>query len=542
MNVNPYPRDLVGYGRTPPQARWPGEANVAVQFVINYEEGGENSILHGDPASEAFLSEIIGAEPWPGQRHMNMESIYEFGSRAGFWRLWRLFAERRLPVTVFAVATAVARNRDAVAAMQEAGWEIASHGLKWIDYRSFTAEAERAHIQEAIRIHTEVAGERPLGFYQGRTSAHTLGIVMSEGGFLYSADSYADELPYWVKGPHGPHLIVPYTLDANDMRFATAQGFNSGEQFFTYLKDAFDLLYAEGGAGQPKMLSVGLHCRLVGRPGRAAALARFLDYIQRHDRVWVARRIDIARHWIDLHPGPISSARKARDPPSRRVCDLPLRLAAPAPLEQGGKRRRECCRVDGRCSGERPRRCFARAEVGRGLGGPNRCHDVVDDGNRHLFGDAIGQSCQPQPAEDHDFRTVLLRRPATGGGEANEGGLRVGGDLSAGGCQSANRGKFRCKADRRHELLEHRPPAMAAGNDGKLGAQGRSRMAGGFRHAHHRDGGKLAQGKQSRITEAGKQHHVWGCLAAGEGIERGMGRDGGRGAGADVTRAELARG
>jgi putative urate catabolism protein len=302
MNLNPYPRDLVGYGRTPPQAHWPGEANVAVQFVINYEEGGENSILHGDPASEAFLSEIVGAEPWPGQRHMNMESIYEFGSRAGFWRLWRLFAGRKLPVTVFAVATAMARNRDAVAAMQEAGWEVASHGLKWIDYRSFTAEAERAHIHEAIRIHTEVAGERPVGFYQGRTSAHTLGIVMSEGGFLYSADSYADELPYWVKGPHGPHLIVPYTLDANDMRFATAQGFNSGEQFFTYLKDAFDLLYAEGGAGQPKMLSIGLHCRLVGRPGRAAALARFLDYLQHHDRVWVARRIDIARHWIDLHP------------------------------------------------------------------------------------------------------------------------------------------------------------------------------------------------------------------------------------------------
>ena len=302
MNLDPYPRDLVGYGRTPPKARWPGEANIAVQFVINYEEGGENSILHGDPASEAFLSEIVGAEPWPGQRHMNMESIYEFGSRAGFWRLWRLFAERKLPVTVFAVATAMVRNRDAVAAMQEAGWEIASHGLKWIDYRNFTAEAERAHIHDAIRIHTEVAGERPLGFYQGRTSMHTLGIVMSEGGFLYSADSYADELPYWVKGPRGPHLIVPYTLDANDMRFATAQGFNSGEQFFAYLKDTFDLLYAEGGAGQPKMLSVGLHCRLVGRPGRAAALARFLDYVERHDRVWVARRIDIARHWIDVHP------------------------------------------------------------------------------------------------------------------------------------------------------------------------------------------------------------------------------------------------
>jgi chitin deacetylase len=302
MQQSPYPRDLIGYGRKPPQPGWPGAAHLAVQFVINYEEGGENCILHGDAASEAFLSEIVGAEPWPGQRHMNMESIYEFGARAGFWRLRRLFAERGLPVTVFGVATALARNREAVAAMQELGWEIASHGLKWIDYRDFSAEDERAHILEAIRLHTEVTGERPLGFYQGRTSAHTLNIVMAEGGFVYSADSYADELPYWVKGPRGPHLIVPYTLDANDMRFATAQGFNSGEQFFAYLKDAFDLLYAEGAAGQPKMLSVGLHCRLAGRPGRAAALARFLDYIGGHQRVWVARRLDIARHWIETHP------------------------------------------------------------------------------------------------------------------------------------------------------------------------------------------------------------------------------------------------
>jgi putative urate catabolism protein len=302
MQQSPYPRDLIGYGRKPPQPGWPGAAHLAVQFVINYEEGGENCILHGDAASEAFLSEIVGAEPWPGQRHMNMESIYEFGARAGFWRLRRLFAERGLPVTVFGVATALARNREAVAAMQELGWEIASHGLKWIDYRDFSAEDERAHILEAIRLHTEVTGERPLGFYQGRTSAHTLNIVMAEGGFVYSADSYADELPYWVKGPRGPHLIVPYTLDANDMRFATVQGFNSGEQFFAYLRDAFDLLYAEGAAGQPKMLSVGLHCRLAGRPGRAAALARFLDYIAGHQRVWVARRLDIARHWIETHP------------------------------------------------------------------------------------------------------------------------------------------------------------------------------------------------------------------------------------------------
>jgi allantoinase len=302
MPTSAYPRDLVGYGRTPPEPRWPGEALIAVQFVINYEEGAENCILDGDQASEAFLSEIVGAQPWPGQRHMNMESIYEFGARAGFWRLWRLFSERRLPVTVFGVATALARNREVVAAMQEVSWEIASHGLKWIDYKDFAAHEECAHILQAIRLHTEVTGERPQGFYQGRTSAHTLDIVMREGGFLYSADSYADELPYWVKGPLGPHLIVPYTLDANDMRFATAQGFNSGEQFFAYLKDSFDQLYAEGAAGQAKMLSVGLHCRLAGRPGRAAALARFLDYVQGRDRVWVARRLDIARHWIELHP------------------------------------------------------------------------------------------------------------------------------------------------------------------------------------------------------------------------------------------------
>jgi putative urate catabolism protein len=302
MTLSSYPRDLLGYGRRPPKPHWPTAAHIAVQFVINYEEGGENSILHGDLASEAFLSEIVGAQPWPGQRHMNMESIYEYGSRAGFWRLWRLFGERGLPVTVFGVATAMARNKDAVEAMREVGWEIASHGLKWIDYKDFSADDERAHILQAVRLHTQVVGERPLGFYQGRTSAHTLGIVMSEGGFVYSADSYADDLPYWVKGPHGPHLIVPYTLDANDMRFATIQGFNSGDQFFGYLKDSFDLLYAEGAAGQPKMLSVGLHCRLAGRPGRAAALARFLDYVQRHDRVWVARRLDIARHWLEVHP------------------------------------------------------------------------------------------------------------------------------------------------------------------------------------------------------------------------------------------------
>ncbi len=296
----PYPRDLKGYGRTPPHADWPGGARIAVQFVVNYEEGGENSILHGDAASEAFLSEIVGAQPWPGQRHMNMELIYEYGARAGFWRLWRIFAERACPVTVFGVATALARSPEQTAAMREADWEIASHGLKWIEYNDFSREDEAAHMREAIRIQSEVTGERPLGWYTGRSSAHTLDLVMEEGGFVYSADSYADDLPYWVEGPNGPHLIVPYTLDANDMRFATAQGFNSGDQFFTYLKDSFDVLYAEG-ADRPKMMSVGLHCRLAGRPGRAAALARFIEYIQGHDRVWITRRIDIARHWQSRH-------------------------------------------------------------------------------------------------------------------------------------------------------------------------------------------------------------------------------------------------
>lgn len=296
-----YPRDLVGYGRRPPDPKWPGGARLALQFVINYEEGGENCILHGDPASEAFLSEIVGAEPWPGRRHMNMESIYEYGSRAGFWRLWRLFAERGLPVTVYGVATALARNPEAVAAMREAEWEIASHGLKWIDYRDVPEDEERRHLAEAIRIHREAVGERPLGWYTGRCSENTLKLVMEDGGFLYSSDSYADDLPYWVKGPKGPHLIVPYTLDANDMRFATAQGFNSGDQFFAYLRDGFDLLYEEGRRGAPKMMSVGLHCRLAGRPGRAAALARFLDHAAGQEAVWITRRLDIARHWHARH-------------------------------------------------------------------------------------------------------------------------------------------------------------------------------------------------------------------------------------------------
>jgi putative urate catabolism protein len=302
--VESYPRDMVGYGRNPPAAAWPDGANVAVQFVVNYEEGGENNVLHGDAASEAFLSEIVGAQPWPGQRHWNMESIYEYGSRAGFWRLWRLFTERNVPVTVYGVATALMRNPEAVAAMKEADWEIASHGLKWIDYRDVDAETERAHMAEAIRIHEAVTGARPLGWYTGRTSMQTTRLAMEEGGFLYSSDSYADDLPYWLNGPNGPHLVIPYTLDANDMRFATPQGFNSGDQFFAYLKDSFDVLWAEGEAGSPKMMSVGLHCRLVGRPGRAAALARFVDYVLAREKVWIPRRIDVAWHWTAHHrPG-----------------------------------------------------------------------------------------------------------------------------------------------------------------------------------------------------------------------------------------------
>ena len=295
-----YPRDLVGYGRNPPDPRWPGGARVAVQFVINYEEGGERNILHGDATSEAFLSDVLGAQPWPGQRHMNVESMYEYGSRAGFWRLLRLFTQRRIPVTVFGVATALARHPEAVAAMREAGWEIASHGLKWIDYRDVPEAQERADLAQAIRVHEAATGARPLGWYTGRSSANTLKAVLDEGGFLYSSDSYADDLPYWVNGSKGPHLIIPYTLDANDMRFVNSQGFGSGDEFFRYLKDSFDMLHAEG-ERQPKMMSVGLHCRLAGRPGRAAALERFLDYIAARERVWTATRLDIARHWHREH-------------------------------------------------------------------------------------------------------------------------------------------------------------------------------------------------------------------------------------------------
>lgn len=291
---------MIGYGRTPPQANWPGQARIAVQFVLNYEEGGESSILHGDPASEAFLCEIVDAQPWPGQRHMTVESVYEYGSRAGFWRIWRLFTRRNVPLTVFGVTQALASNPEAVAAMREADWEIASHGLKWIDYARFDPEIEAAHMDEAIRLHSELTGSAPLGWYTGRFSPNTLPLAMARN-FTYLADSYADDLPYWMRGPKGPALIVPYTMEVNDMRFSVAQGFNSGDQFFAYLRDAFDVLYAEG-AEAPKMMSIGLHCRLVGRPGRFAALVRFLDYLAAHDRVWLTRRIDIANHWIAHHP------------------------------------------------------------------------------------------------------------------------------------------------------------------------------------------------------------------------------------------------
>ncbi len=304
-----YPRDMQGYGATPPDAQWPGGARIAVQIVVNFEEGGENCILHGDPASEAFLSEIVGAAAWPGQRHWNMESIYEYGARAGFWRLHRLFTGRGIPVTVFGVATALARAPAQLEAMQEAGWEIASHGLKWIEHKDMPEEEERAQIRAAIRLHAEVTGAPPRGWYTGRCSMNTLRLAAEEGAFDYIADSYADDLPYRVRVADRDQLIVPYTLDANDMRFATPQGFNAGDQFFAYLRDSFDALYAEGAAGRPKMLSIGLHCRLAGRPGRIMALQRFLDHALAHDDVWFARRIDIADHWQATHPAPARATR-----------------------------------------------------------------------------------------------------------------------------------------------------------------------------------------------------------------------------------------
>ena len=300
--MNRYPRDMLGHGATPPDAGWPGEAKVAVQIVLNYEEGGENCVLHGDAASEAFLSDIAGAAMWPGQRHWNMESIYEYGARAGFWRLHRLFTGRGIPLTIYGVATALARSPEQVAAMKSAGWEIASHGLKWVEHKDMPEAEERAAIAEAIRLHTEVVGERPLGWYTGRCSANTVRLVAEEGGFAYISDTYDDDLPYWIEVGARDQLIIPYTLEANDMRFATSPGWITGEQFFTYLRDAFDVLYAEGAAGGAKMMSIGLHNRLIGRPGKIAGLMRFLDHAQSHAGVWFPRRVDVARHWAEHHP------------------------------------------------------------------------------------------------------------------------------------------------------------------------------------------------------------------------------------------------
>lgn len=300
-----YPRDLAGYGRNPPHARWPGQARVALQFVLNYEEGGENCVLHGDPASEQFLSEIVGAAAYPA-RHMSMESIYEYGSRVGVWRILREFEKRGLPMTIFGVATALQRSPDVTQAFQELGHEIACHGLKWIHYQNMDIETERAHMREAVQIFRELTGSAPLGWYTGRDSPNTRQLVVEHGGFTYDSDYYGDDLPFWTEvqtsdGVKAPHLVVPYTLDSNDMRFATPQGFNTSEHFYQYLKDSFDVLYEEGEEA-PKMLSIGMHCRLLGRPGRFRALQRFLDYVQSHDKVWICRRIDIAEHWKKTHP------------------------------------------------------------------------------------------------------------------------------------------------------------------------------------------------------------------------------------------------
>ena len=298
----------VGYGRTPPHPHWPNQARVALQFVLNHEEGAENSVLYGDQASETFLSEIIGAQAFP-MRHMSMESLFEYGSRAGLWRVLRAFEKRKLPLTIFAAALALQQHAEAAAAYRELGYEIAGHGLRWISYQFADEATERAHLAEAVAILKEMSGSAPLGWYTGRDSPNTRRLVVEHGGFLYDSDSYADDLPYWTEveaaGRRVPHLVVPYTLDSNDMRFAAAQGFNSGTQFFDYLRDAFDTLYREGdpgGLNSPKMLSIGLHARLVGRPGRIASLERFLDYVLEKENVWVCRRVDIARHWIATHP------------------------------------------------------------------------------------------------------------------------------------------------------------------------------------------------------------------------------------------------
>lgn len=295
-----YPRDMAGYAGKPPHAQWPGGARIAVQFVLNFEEGGENHVLHGDSGSEQFLSDIIGAASYPA-RHMSMDSLYEYGSRAGFWRIHQEFQQRGLPLTVFGVAMALARNPAIVEAIKAADYDVVSHGWRWIHYQDLDIQTERQHMQQAIEILQTLFGKRPLGWYTGRDSPNTRALVVEQGDFLYDSDYYGDDLPFWTTVGEKPHLIVPYTLDANDMRFATAQGFNTAEQFYTYLKDSFDVLYAEGETA-PKMMSIGMHCRLLGRPGRFRALQRFLDYVQSHDKVWICRRQEIAEHWLKHHP------------------------------------------------------------------------------------------------------------------------------------------------------------------------------------------------------------------------------------------------
>jgi putative urate catabolism protein len=307
MTIPSYPRDLVGYAGDPPHARWPSGARIAINVVLNYEEGGENAVLHGDKASETFLSEMANPPAIVGARHMSMESLYEYGSRAGLWRILKLFRDRGVPLTIFGVAMAMERNPLAVEAFLKDGHEICSHGYRWINYQDVDEATEREHMARAIEIIRRMTGERPLGWYTGRTSPNTRRLVVEEGGFLYDADDYSDDLPFWSTVVDKPHLVVPYTLDANDMRFSSWQGFATGEHFFQYLKAAFDVLYAEG-AERPKMMSVGLHCRLVGRPGRLESLQRFVDYALGHQDVWFARRIEIARHWREVHPYPGAKA------------------------------------------------------------------------------------------------------------------------------------------------------------------------------------------------------------------------------------------
>jgi len=295
-----YPRNLVGYGDKEIKAVWPNNSRLALQIVLNYEEGAENSVLHGDKHSETFLSEIIGAQPIKG-RHINMESMYEYGSRRGFWRLHKLFQEKNIPITIFGVAMALERNPDVCKAIKNGNYEVASHGWRWIDYQNVKKNVEKEHMKKAVKSIEKIFGKRPLGWYTGRCSPNTRDLVFDDGGFLYDSDSYSDDLPYWEYKKNKKQLIIPYTLDNNDMRFATNQGFNSGEQFYTYLKDSFDALYEEG-KNSPKMMSVGLHCRLIGRPGRIQSLKKFLEYVLKFDDVWICKRIDIAKHWIKNYP------------------------------------------------------------------------------------------------------------------------------------------------------------------------------------------------------------------------------------------------